>query len=299
MSPYDRRHVDLDDETSSWTHVVRQVGRDATVLDLGCWDGLLLATLGARANGRGLGVERDPDAAARARVRGVEVVAADLDDPAWPDALRGRRFDAVVLADVLEHVRDPHAVLAAVRTRCLAPGGRVVLSVPNVAHGSVRLGLLLGAFERDDEGLLDRTHLHFWTRDAFHAVLARAGLGVAVEARVERPLQPEVVRKALDRAGLASDALVAHVVDDPDARTFQWVVTATADAAARPPPPAPPLHRDPLRVGDRAIARHVRKIGELQARVRVLEAGGPFRWLRYLKLKWRQRRARRDDARRG
>ena len=60
-----------------------------------------------------------------------------------------------------------------------------------------------------------------------------------------------------------------------------------------------PLHRDPLRVGDRAIARHVRKIGELQARVRVLEEGGPLGWVRYLKLKWRQRRARRDDARRG
>lgn len=300
MSPYDRRQVDLADETSSWTHVARQVGRDAVVLDLGCWDGLLLATLAERADCRGVGIERDPDAAARARARGVEVVAADLDDPAWPAALGGRRFDVVVLADVVEHVRDPHAVLVAIRDRVLAPGGRVVLSVPNVAHGSIRLGLLLGAFERDEQGILDRTHLHFWTRDTFRAVLARAGLGVAVEARVEKPLQPEVVRKALERAGLASDALVRHLVDDPDARTFQWVVTAVADAAVRPPPPAPPIHRDPIRVGDRAIARHVRKIGELQARVRVLEEGGPLGWVRYLKLKWRQRRARhRDDAARG
>lgn len=299
MSPYDRRQVDLADETSSWTHVVRQVGRDADVLDLGCWDGLLLATLRDRAGARGVGIERDPDAAGRARARGVEVVAADLDDPAWPAALGGRRFGVVVLADVVEHVRDPHAVLVALRERVLSPGGRIVLSVPNVAHGSVRLGLLLGAFERDEQGILDRTHLHFWTRDTFHGVLARAGLAVAVEARVEKPLQPEVVRKALERAGLASDALVRHLVDEPDARTFQWVVTAVPDAAVRPPPPAPPLHRDPIRVGDRAIARHVRKIGELQARVRVLEAGGPLGWVRYLKLKWRQRRARRDDATRG
>jgi len=303
MSSYDRRHVDLRDETSSWTHVARQVGAGADVVDLGCWDGLLLAALVREAGCRGVGVERDAEAAGRARARGLEVVAADLDAPDWPAALGGRRFGVVVLADVVEHVRDPVGVLTAIRTRVLAPGGRVVLSVPNVAHGSVRLGLLLGAFERDDTGVLDRTHLHFWTRTTFEAVLARAGLGVVAASRVERPLQPEVVEKALGAAGLASDALVAHLVDDADARTFQWVVSATEAAAGARPPSAPALHRDPLRVGDRAIARHVRKIGVLQERVRVLEVGGPFGWLRYARLRagqWRaQRRARRRAARRG
>src|SRR5262245_30237003 len=119
MATYDRDAVDLTNEEAAWTHVVRQVGREKDVLDLGSWDGLLLATLRDHAGCRGVGVERNPEAAARARARGFDVVEADLDNEGWPERLGGRHFDVVVLADVLEHVLHPLAVLRAVISCCL------------------------------------------------------------------------------------------------------------------------------------------------------------------------------------
>src|SRR5204862_595399 len=115
--------------------------------------------------------KRDPEAAVRARARGFEVVEADLDRDAWEDRLGGRHFDVVVLADVLEHVLRPVDVLRTIVSRCLKEGGHLVLSIPNVAHGSVRLALLLGDFDRTDTGILDRTHLQFFTRRSLHALL--------------------------------------------------------------------------------------------------------------------------------
>ena len=133
------------------------------MLDVGCAHGYVAEVL-VRQGCRVVGVERDPEDAARARRHCEEVVVADLDTPGWADALGARRFDVIVFADVLEHVRDPAAV---VRRACdlLAPGGMLVASIPNVAHVSVRLELLLGSFRRETLGILDATHLHFFTRE--------------------------------------------------------------------------------------------------------------------------------------
>lgn len=297
MSTYDRVAIDLGNERSSWTHVVRAVGRDRDVLDLGCWDGLLLHTLARVAGCRGVGLEKDRDAAMRARARGVEVVEASLDDPAWPDALAGRRFDVVVLADVLEHTVDPVRVLAAARARCLADGGHVVVSVPNMVHGSVRLSVLSGEIERRDAGLLDRTHLHLWTRRGLAEVVGAAGLAVVEERVVERPLDPDVVAEVLRRAGFTDPALARFLVEDPACRAFQYVWTLAPGDPAPPSSGASPAARDALAAGDRVVRRQARKIRALEERVRVLEERGPWRFVRYITLRWRQRRERRaDDA---
>ena len=83
------------------------------------------------------------------------------------DALRGRSFDTIILLDVLEHMSDPFSFLKGVHG-VLAPGGRILISVPNVAHWSVRLPLMfLGRFEYRSRGILDRTHLQFFSRRRF------------------------------------------------------------------------------------------------------------------------------------
>src|SRR5205823_7166679 len=104
-------------------------------------------------------------------------------------------FDAIVCADVLEHLRDPAAALAAVR-HALAPDGEVVISIPNVAHLWVRLSLLAGRFDYAERGILDRTHLRFFTRRTLLALLARAGLAVD-ELRVTPVPLPLVVPRRL------------------------------------------------------------------------------------------------------
>ncbi len=71
-------------------------------------------------------------------------------------------FDYILLADVLEHLKDPGGLLRRV-VPCLNDGGEIIISIPNVAHLFVRLRLMLGHFEYQDRGILDRTHLRFFT----------------------------------------------------------------------------------------------------------------------------------------
>ena len=88
-----------------------------------------------------------------------------------------RGADAIVLADVLEHLRDPPALLALVR-EALGKNGRVFISVPNIANVTVRLGLLFGVFEYRDRGILDNTHLRFYTMRTIRREIEAAGFRV-------------------------------------------------------------------------------------------------------------------------
>lgn len=131
----------------------------ARVLDVGCGTGsvscILIKTRGARL----IGVEPDAERAAVARERGIEVHQGTLN----PELLCALGvFDVILLADVLEHLSDPSALLQMVR-KGLNEGGAVLASIPNVAHWSVRIDLLCGRFDYQDCGIRDATHLRWFT----------------------------------------------------------------------------------------------------------------------------------------
>jgi len=302
VDAYDRPTApDLGNEGIPWAHFARWVPAGASVLDLGCWDGLLLALLRDRGAGRVRGVERDPEPASRARARGLDVASVDLDDPSWPSALGGERFDRVILGDVVEHLGDPRATLARIAGLVLAPRGRILLSVPNVAHASVRLSLLVGDFDRTDLGILDRTHLHFFTRRSLHALLRDAGLAVREVVDLVQDVPVEVVRTTLARAGVASAPDLERLLcEGTDARTYQFVgsVEPVPPGEVAPPPP-PATGGDVPRVVDRLLGAQASKIRRLEERIRALESPRPFRSLRYRWLRWRQGRERRAENRKG
>jgi len=85
--------------------------------------------------------------------------------------------DTFVLADVLEHLRNPQHALALVH-KSLNPGGRVFVSVPNIANITIRFGLLLGIFEYRERGILDETHLRFYTMRTIRREVERAGFHI-------------------------------------------------------------------------------------------------------------------------
>jgi SAM-dependent methyltransferase len=149
----------------------------ARVLDVGCGSGLLGARLRTRGNVV-WGVDSAGDIAEAAAARLDRFMLADITDEAAVGALLGdERFEAIVFADVLEHIPDPVSTLRSYM-RFLAPGGSVLVSVPNVAVWNVRAGLLLGRFRYTATGTLDRTHLRFFTRANLDRALAEAGLRV-------------------------------------------------------------------------------------------------------------------------
>lgn len=175
----------MGDDESYYTHrrpeVVRLVPTEARqVVDIGCGGGALGASI--------------KHALPRVQVRGVEVVSAEaekarkvLDDAVAADAMAPLPAswpvpDCLVLADVLEHLVDPWATLAAWRQRS-APRAWAVMSIPNVSHTSVVEGLKRGRFDYADEGLLDRTHMRFFTRITACEMVERAGFEILLMER--------------------------------------------------------------------------------------------------------------------
>jgi SAM-dependent methyltransferase len=150
------------------------------------------------------------------------LIVGDLDLLDLAEELAGERFDVIVAADVLEHLRDPLHVLRSLRP-LLAENGYLVASIPNVAHGSVRLALLEGRFPYQERGLLDRTHLRFFTRESIGQLLEDAGFLISDMVRHELILAASEV--PFEDSGATAE-LRAALDSDPDATTYQFVVKA-------------------------------------------------------------------------
>src|SRR5438105_3798506 len=197
-------------------------GQGRRLLDVGAADGLLSRHL-TDAGWRVTGIESDEALANAGRPYCERMVVSDLDRDA-PDF--DAPFDAIVYGDVLEHLVDPLRTVQALN-RSLAPGGRVVISVPNVAHLLIRLSLLVGRFDYIDRGILDRTHFRFFTDRSMRRLLAAAGLVMIRRTATAVPLY-QVVPAAWHGRVLAA----VHAVSAALSRTFprllgyQFVVVA-------------------------------------------------------------------------
>ncbi len=158
----------------SMSHVamLNAVPRDSRVLDVGCASGYLSSELQTRRSCTVTGLDYDARAVATARSRGLDAHQIDLE----AEQFDATGFDVVVFGDILEHLRDPVAVLRQAR-----PAPLVVVSLPNIGHWTARRQILLGRFPREDMGIFDRTHLRWFTRAAAHELAENAGFAVHEE----------------------------------------------------------------------------------------------------------------------
>lgn len=138
---------------------------NCSVLDVGCAAGSATLSINRGKGNTVLGVEPDPVRAGLARDNGLNVINGYLDQ-ALIDA--HGPFDVVMFTDVLEHIASPSEVLN-LGIAALKPGGLLVASVPNVAHWTVRLRLLFGRWEYTSKGIMDATHLRWFTHKSFKA----------------------------------------------------------------------------------------------------------------------------------
>lgn len=217
---YDFPEIDLD-SGSVHADVVQLVPEGSRVLELGPATGYMSRVF----RDRGctvVGIELDPAMAERARGSCERLVIGDLDTLDLSSELGDERFDAIVAADVIEHLKDPLEALRRLRP-FLSEDGCFVISIPNIAHGSVRLALLSGHFDYQKRGLLDSTHLRFFTRDTFGQLLDEAELGVAELHRHD--VEFAVSEVSFDPT-IVSSEMRDELERDPDARTYQFVVKA-------------------------------------------------------------------------
>ena len=199
------------------------------LLDIGCATGYIAAEA-TRLGYTVTGLDNDPEALAQAAPHCDRVVQASLEGDAWDVDLEKGKYDVILILDVLEHLRHPDETLRRIRP-LLSESGVVYASLPNIAHASVRMHLLSGHFDYQPTGLLDRTHLRFFTYDTIQALFEEAGYVIDATERVIVPLE---------WAGLPYahkyDAIRREIEKEIGAETFQYLVRSY------PSEPAVQLH---------------------------------------------------------
>lgn len=194
------------------------------ILDIGCGAGRLGEVLKVRQRAHVTGVEAIPAAAAQAKMRLDVLYEGDIESLSLTEV---EPFDAIVCADVLEHLKNPLAVLRHLRNT-LSPEGHLIVSLPNVRHHSVVRGLLEGHWTYEPAGLLDETHLRFFTRREIEKMLFRAGYqieqrqmttGAEYSAWVEQGRPGEIRIGSLSVGGMTSE-------EAEEFHAYQYLFTA-------------------------------------------------------------------------
>ena len=221
--PHYRLHRDPRSSHQQIATLVRSLNL-SPVLDVGAAQGML----GHMLQGSGLvidAVEANPEWAGMARPYYRNTWASIVEDAPLP----AREYKMIVCADVLEHTPNPVNVLKRLREAATLDATFIV-SLPNVAHVAVRLMLLFGYFPKMERGILDRTHLQFFTKDTALAMLMEAGLRVKRITATGVPLD-EIWKTGEGKLPFRVAQRMQHVALNVAPRLFamQWVMVASAD----------------------------------------------------------------------
>ena len=156
--------------------IVQLVDKEKKVLDIGCAEG----TLSEKMNINGCevtGIELDENAAKKAQRYCKEVIIGDIESIELKDEFLNY-FDFIILADVLEHLKQPLEVLEKL-TKYLKDNGQIIVSLPNIANWRIRFKLLMGNFDYESYGILDAGHLRFFTEKNAKNLLLDSGLKIS------------------------------------------------------------------------------------------------------------------------
>jgi len=218
--------VDLNGETAP-ARVVRMVGNDKRVLEVGAGPGSITKMLKGSGNCRVTGLEIDKEAIKILEQFCERVYETNLNDPNWPEQLSDEDpFDVIVAADVLEHVYDPLKVLSAM-AGLAGQHGKVVVSLPHVGHNAIVACLLDEDFQYRDWGLLDRTHIRFFGLKNMQQLFENAGLKI-IDAQfvITSPQESEFA----DKWNGLSNEMKAQLSGHKHGQVYQVVIKAVSKA---------------------------------------------------------------------
>ncbi len=220
-----RQSVDETNTNSSHVQIVNKIPNGSRVLDVGCACGDLGLYLRGRKNCSVWGMEYCAKSVEVARATGAyeNVAQVDLNSLKDYESYRQVGFDRIVFGDVLEHLNSPESVLQDFLS-LLGAGGRLVISLPNISHGSIVTQIMANKFSYMEYGILDRTHLRFFTYESMGKMFAELGLKVVTSTRVIwdlpglHPYQP---------ADLVHSGVLACIAANPHSYVLQYVAELT------------------------------------------------------------------------
>jgi 2-polyprenyl-3-methyl-5-hydroxy-6-metoxy-1,4-benzoquinol methylase len=215
--------IDVRVMDNSHSQMIGAINFGSRVLDVGCASGVMGAYLHREMQCTVVGIDNDEKLLRIAKASNAyeSLHHLDLEKAGALDEI-SENFDYVLLGDIVEHLRHPTLLIERL-IPLVAVGGTFLISIPNVTHGSIKLGLLLNQFEYADEGILDRTHLRFFTAASAYDFVQNCGLEVTKFSRVFAPIyqqnRGEIFLK-LPRA------IRRYVESDTESWVFQYVISA-------------------------------------------------------------------------
>jgi len=207
------------DSQDSLTIIASLIEPGQSLLDLGMGTGGLGHYLSQRQAIVADGVTLNPAEAEIASTWYRQALVADLDHDKLTALVGDQQYDCIVCADVLEHLKTPANVLAQCKA-LLKPGGRLITSVPNAGYCGLIAELLLGDFRYRPEGLLDNTHLRFFTRLSLQRFFDENGWGTLSVKTTQRSLLASEFKVAFDSL---PPAVARYLLATPDALTYQFI----------------------------------------------------------------------------
>lgn len=211
-----------DDSNHVATKITAWINNGQEILEIGCASGIQTRHFRERLGCRVTGIEIDPLAAEDARPYCENLIIGSIEELDLPKALGDKLFDVIILADVLEHLIDPAKALIKVRP-FLKKEGSLIASIPNIAHAAICWELAHGRFDYHKFGLLDDTHIRFFTKKSIIHLFERSGFYISAWERIiKRPKETEFVVHPLSAEESAFLAWIE--AQNPEAHTYQFVV---------------------------------------------------------------------------
>ncbi len=228
MQKYDHE-LDMLSENSA-SLVLRQITAGSKVLELGPATGYMTRYMKEQLNCSVYCIEYDKDSAEQASVYSEKMIISDLEDVfTWNKELSGESFDYILCVDVLEHLKNPLEILKEV-VKFLGPDGSVITSIPNVSHNVIVMGLLKGEFNYKPLGLLDNTHIRFFTKESIIEMLNDAGLEILeMKATKARPEDTEFHRSYEE----FPEFVQQYLLSNPEGHAYQYISIAKKKASDR------------------------------------------------------------------
>lgn len=257
------------------------VGENRLVLEIGCALGFQTRSMRQIQNCRIVGIEIDADAARQAAPDCEKLIIGDVETVDLDAEIGDDKFDVITFADVLEHLKAPAAALQKVRP-FLRPGGCVVASIPNITHCAVIYEMAHGNFEYRSLGLLDNTHIRFFTRQTVYDIFESSGFQIVSLDRIKsRAEETEFLTTPQTEQDIRFlEYIKKH---NPEAETYQFIIKAIAfdDAAARQSELiATKEENAQLRL---KMENQVQQIAELQSKLQWLTSQPGYRLLSKIK----------------
>lgn len=231
MSIYANHLFEPGTKNNSWAHLFEYIKEGDRVLDVGCSTGYFGEALIHLKKCEVWGVDIDKGDIEEAKKRLSKAFILDINDTKAYEKLG--KFDVIIFADVLEHLIDPRTTLRNIKA-LLRPEGKVIFSLPHMAHSSVRLDLLAGKFPYKNRGLLDNTHLHFYDMDEAKSIFYDAGYDIKQIDPVIAKYTQEILREKLKDTGITPTKRFQEYLSETNGDIFQIVGYAQSSTKKNP-----------------------------------------------------------------